>query len=349
MENELFILSLTLISGILLYFRFKYLPDEQWQFIASFPIIKIENNIWKGINLTYYGLIIACSQVFALLMFIILTGAIGVPLLMVIMISFVLVSLCILASKVFALIVEKKMHTFTVGGASFFGMFIAPFVVFAVYKISGIDGAFHFILPVLACLSIAYSFGEGFGRLACISFGCCYGRPVKSTETTITKFFSRYAFTFYGKTKKISYEAGLDGHRVIPVQAMTSIVFLTTGIFATYLFLTSRYRLSFTITMIITQVWRIASETMRADYRGQGRFSMYQLMALITCLFSLVLSAFLPVGKIKTPNLLKGIKYLWNAEILLTIQILWFLTIVYFGRSKVTGSKITFYVDEEKI
>jgi len=349
MEKELFVLSLAAISGIVLYFGFKHLPNERWQFIASFPISKSENDLWKGINLTYYGLIIACAQAFAIAIFITLTGSIGVSLAMIALVGFVLVCSCVLAAKMFARIVEKKKHTFTVGGASFLGILIAPAAIFAVYKISGVHDAFNFILPVLAAASISYTLGEGIGRLACISFGCCYGKPLKCSETVMNRLFSRYAFIFSGKTKKISYEAKLDGHKVIPVQAMTSIVFIVSGIVATYFFLVSRYGLAFGLTMLITQLWRIVSETMRADYRGQGNFSFYQIMALLNCSYSLLLSALLPEHTLEAVNLLKGFQYLWNPAVILSVQVLWFVMVVYFGKSTVTGSKIKFHINRELI
>ena len=61
------------------------------------------------------------------------------------------------------------MNTFTVGGASFVGIILAPLIVW-MFNVT-LDKSIP-IVPFLAAVSIAYALGEGVGRLACISFGC---------------------------------------------------------------------------------------------------------------------------------------------------------------------------------
>jgi hypothetical protein len=51
---------------------------------------------------------------------------------------------------------------------------------------------------------IAYAFGEGLGRLACISFGCCYGVALPEAHPLLRHMFDRWHFVFSGSMKKIS-------------------------------------------------------------------------------------------------------------------------------------------------
>ena len=61
------------------------------------------------------------------------------------------------------------------------------------------------MLETMGAIFIAYAFGEGIGRLACISFGCCYGKPLSECNPLIERIFQRWNFAFQGKTKKIAY------------------------------------------------------------------------------------------------------------------------------------------------
>jgi hypothetical protein len=350
MTKEILFLILTVFSGSLLFVGIRYLPDERWQFIATFPVKKDDNNLWKGINLTYYGLIIACAQTLALCIFIMLMGSIGASLVNIVLLGVTLTGFCVIAAKIFARIIEKKMHTFTVGGASFFGMIIAPLTVLLVNRVSAVSGdPLMFMLPFLAASAISYAFGEGFGRLACISFGCCYGKSVNAAGPLMEKLFSKCSSTFSGKTKKIAYEAGLDGCKVIPIQAMTSIIFVAVGIISIYLFLSARYAAAYGFTMLATQGWRFISETLRADFRGKGKFSAYQIMALLSCLYAILLAAFLPESGMNAPDVSRGLNCLWNPAVIIPVQMLWVAMFIYFGRSRVTGSTISLFVDREKI
>jgi prolipoprotein diacylglyceryltransferase len=277
-------------------------------------------------------------------------GSVGVSLLNAVLFIAILIGFCMPAAKIFARIIEKKMHTFTVGGASFFGMIIAPATVLIVNRSLAVPGdPIMVMLPFLTAAAISYAFGEGLGRLACISFGCCYGKPVKGTGPFVERLFERCSFTFSGKTKKIAYEAGLDGHKVIPVQAMTSVLFVMTGIVSVYLFLSAHYTVAYGLTMLVTQGWRFVSEAMRADFRGKGRFSMYQIMALLSCLYAFLLAVFLPEQGMGAPDVSRGLRYLWNHGVIVSIQALWAAMFVYFGRSRVTSSTISLFVDREKI
>jgi hypothetical protein len=205
------------------------------------------------------------------------------------------------------------------------------------------------VVPTLAALSIAYAFGEGMGRLACISFGCCYGKALSQSHPVIRKLFARHSFTFLGKTKKIAYASGLDGEKVIPIQAVTSVLYVATGLAGAFLYLSSRYTAAFVLATVVTQGWRSLSETLRADYRGEGRISAYQVMALIGIIYSLVIPALFPAVPASPPDLSAGLKILWSPGTLLFLQALWIAMFLYTGRSMVTGSTLSLYVHKDRI
>ncbi len=54
----------------------------------------------------------------------------------------------------------------------------------------------------MAVLSIGYTFGESLGRLACLSFGCCYGKPLSQCSEQIRNLFEHFNVVFTGETKK---------------------------------------------------------------------------------------------------------------------------------------------------
>jgi prolipoprotein diacylglyceryltransferase len=163
-------------------------------------------------------------------------------------------------SRLIARVVEKKRYTLTVGGAFFAGLLAAPWLVVLVN--ATIRDPFFPQLPVmpfLAAGAASYVLGEGFGRLACISFGCCYGRPVASLPVSLQRIFSPCAFVFRGPTKKVAYEGHLEGQAVVPIQAITSVVLVATGIASVYLFLAGRSASAFLLAVTVSQAWRCIS------------------------------------------------------------------------------------------
>lgn len=203
MANGLFIFSLAVFFLLFLRWGFKTLPGEGWQIIASMPISRDESGLWKGVNLTYYGLFSANAYVTAITMLFILMGAIDVPLKGTFAMVVMLLLICVPASKLMARIVEKKLHTFTIGGASFVGIMIAPWAIWLTNITIGSQlGCYIPLIPTLAAFIIAYAFGEGMGRLACISFGCCYGKPLSRSRNLIQKLFHKLLFYVLRKNEK---------------------------------------------------------------------------------------------------------------------------------------------------
>jgi hypothetical protein len=246
--------------------------------------------------------------------------------------------------------VEKKAHTFTVGGAVFVGVIIAPAVVWLVNRTLGQTLAFRLSpAAALAALAIAYAYGEGLGRLACISFGCCYGTPLDNAPAWQRRIFFGRSLTFTGRTRKIAYAGGMEGIRVLPVQALTAIIYSSIALAATALFLNSRYALSFILSLAATQAWRVFSETLRADYRGSGSFSAYQVMGLISIMYGTVVIFLAQGNSSVTPSSAAGIAALWHPAPLLFLQCVWFAITLYTGRSTVTGATLSFHVHQDRI
>lgn len=342
MIDIIFVLGLGFVLVGFLGWAFKNLPGERWQMLAVVPTIKTQENGWQGTNLTYYGFFIATSQLLALLLLFVLLGAMYVSIPGTMVIILVILSVCIPAARLIAMLVEKKRHTFTIGGASCIGILIAPWVVHAIQKLMVDHGSFLPIIPVLAALSIAYTLGEGLGRLGCISFGCCYGKPLKDCHWLLQRLFARRNFIFRGATKKANYEGRLDGERLIPIQAITCVIYTCGALVGSMLFLDGYFTEALLLTIGLTQLWRILSETLRADFRGFGKISAYQKMGVLSALYMSLATLLIPGPHYIDPNVLIGIKVLWNPVIILSLQILWLLFFLIFGRSTVTTSTVSF-------
>src|SRR5262249_61799949 len=107
-------------------------------------------------------------------------------------------------------------------------------------------------------------FGEALGRLACISFGCCYGVSIDAAHPAVQKLLGGRHFVFTGEMKKISYASGMQGIQVVPIQAMTSIIYILAGLIATFLFLKGSLGVAFMLTIAVTKGWRLPSERRQA-------------------------------------------------------------------------------------
>jgi hypothetical protein len=346
MAEILFLAVLVLIPGLMFLWGFRRLPDENWQMMATVPVRKTENG-WQGVNLLWYGFFIATSTVFGMAVVYVLLRSLKVPVLSIMIASASLIALCLPAAAIAARIIEGKRHTFTVGGASFIGIILAPWIFLAINSFEPVKFNVP-VMAVLAAMSIGYAFGEGMGRLACISFGCCYGKPLKECSAPLRKLFSRFHFVFHGDTKKIAYAQGLDGHQIIPVQAVTAIVLSITGITGTIIFLSGAFTLSFILTVCTAQIWRMLSEFLRADFRGHHKFSVYQVMAIIAAASSFAVSHFLISYPVPV-DISSGLISLWNPGVIIFFQAVWLASFLYTGRSSVTASYIHFHVMKDRV
>ena len=349
MYDVIFVLSLGVAFMALLSWAFKALPQENWQILAAVPLTKQGPQHWRGLNLTYYGLFIAMATVISVSILLVLTSAVLVPITVTFLIVTMTLVIGLVASRAVASLVEHKPHTFTIAGACVAGVFTVPPIVFITNSFIIPEPNHLPVIPVLASLAIAYAIGEGIGRLACISFGCCYGKPLSECHPTIGRFLSKYGIIFTGELKKIAYEGGLDGKCVVPVQGITALLYVTTGLVSTLFFLKSYYSAALILTIIVTQSWRVLSETLRADYRGPGAFTAYQIMALVSMVYVVIVACLLGSGADPAANLETGLASLWDPAVIIFLQVVGIVTFLYTGRSMVTAATISFHIVRDRI
>jgi len=352
MHIEIFILILACALALLFSWAFRTLVREDWQIMACLPRRKGMDGIWQGINLTYYGFFNAIACLVAVALLLIMTGSLNITLIGTLSVVLPVLAICMLAARVVARLVEKKQHTFSVGGASFTGILIVPWIITLVNRTLGKWLGFHMpVSETLAAMFIAYAFGEGIGRLACISFGCCYGKPLSACNPLMKRIFRKWNFVFWGQTKKIAYADRLEGQAVVPVQALTAVIYTATGLLSFYLFLKGKAPAALFVALVMTQGWRFASEFLRADYRGQGRISAYQIMAVLSIVYTFLFFFVLPaqVSVSGPPEIGAGLWSLWDPGIILSLGALGLCSFLYTGRSTVTGAAIHFYIRKEKI
>lgn len=350
MTEIIFIAALSVLFGAVYTIAFRILPDEKWQVLAAIPLRKEGESIWHGVNITYYGILSSTGYTLACLIFIMMMASAGVDLKSLLMVSIFLLAVFIPSPKIMAYIIERKKHTITIGGAVFVLIIAAPWIIAGVNSLSKYTDTWRIAEGVfLSSMITAYAFGEGFGRLACISFGCCYGRPVSTLPVLFQKIFSRFNFVFTGRTKKISYHDHMDGVRTVPVQAITAVLYTASGLAGLYLFLKGYYYFSFFLSLAVTQLWRFASEFLRADFRGGGVISAYQVMSLVTVPYYIIYIAITGVSQFPAPELSRGFEFIWNPGVVLLMFAMWIGGVMYTGISSVTASTILIYVNEDKI
>jgi len=346
MNNELFVILLAVLFGSFFTWAFKSLPREQWQIIAAVPMVKNTTGQWQGLNLTYYGFFQATSNTLGVAMAIVLLGAIGIPAIRTFALAAALFAICWPAARIVARVVEKKKYTFTIGGALFVGVIAGPWII---QSMNATLGGKMPVIPTLAAIAIAYAYGEGVGRLACISFGCCYGKKIEQAPPCLRRVFESIHFVFAGATKKAAYEGNLEGVCVVPIQAITAVLFTLIALAGTYLYLESRFAAALIATMAATQLWRFLSEILRADARGKARrFSAYQAMALIAIVYLIFIAAFFDTVVAPT-DVSAGLGLLWSPSVLIFCQRLWLTVFLITGRSMVTGSTLTFFVHQDRV
>lgn len=346
---EFFVGALAITVFAALLWAFKRLPAERWQFVATVPIRKNEDGHWEGLNITYYGAFSAMSYVLSIALLMIMLSALSIPLWAQIGFIATMLAIIVPSSRWVAKLVEGKSHTFTVCGAVFVAVIVCPPAVMALSEAMVVLGQSKIAaMPVLAAIAIAYAFGEGVGRVACISFGCCYGKPVASTHGIARAIFAKLNFVFHGTTKKIAYEAQLDGVPVVPIQALTSTIYILAGLASFWLFMRGWFASAAVISMGLTQVWRVYSETLRADYRGDAATSPYQWMALATAVISVGYAVALHDSPGVMPSLEKGLAAVWSPGALVSLQIIGLLIFFYTGRSEVTQARMSIHVCHDK-
>jgi prolipoprotein diacylglyceryltransferase len=350
MNEWLFLLSAALLFSLLIVLGWRFLPGDRFQVLATVPTRRRDDTCWHGINFTWYGLLLATAAVIGIVFVLILTRAAGMALPPVLTLLLLIVGLCVPAARWVARLVEKKRYTFTIGGAFFCGLAATPPIILLIN-----GGCLLLEVPplrtqvVLAALGIGYILGEGLGRLACLSFGCCYGKPLDQCGRLATLLPDRLAFIFTGATKKAVYEGGLAGVKLVPIQGLTCILYTATALIACHLFFQGHYRGAFLLSLLVSQVWRVLSEMLRADFRGFTAVSAYQKMGLAAIVYGALLCQLLPEPILPLPDIARGLVLLVDPVLLLGLNVIWFALFLHFGRSMVTGATLSFEVRQNHI
>lgn len=349
MMNLVFIGSIALLLTVIYTWSFCFLSHERWQILGSIPLFKQADGSWQGLNLTYYGLINAFGVSAAAGLVLVLLSSIGLA--MEVILSVIAATLLLFAplAKVIARWVEKKKHTFSIGGAAFAGLVASPPLLWLLRC-----SPTHFgypelpVMQIIAALAVGYALGEGMGRLACISFGCCYGKPIESFPVGWRNFLSPFCIVYDGETKKAVYADGLTGRKTIAVPAMTAVLFSASALTGAYLFLEGHAAWAYLSCVWVTQFWRFLSEFLRADYRGEGSISAYQKMALAAGIAATLYFWTIP-EHLLVSNIVKGLQANWHPLILLLYQFIWLAIFLFLGRSRVTAAHIRLFVCKDRI
>jgi prolipoprotein diacylglyceryltransferase len=237
-------------------------------------------------------------------------------------------------------LVEGHWHGFTVGGAAFAGMTFGPWLLGAANVWIAPERAAAETWLTVGMLAPAYALGEGIGRLGCISFGCCYGRPLDSVPPWLRRLFACCPFVFRGALKKAVTESHYEGRALIPIQALTAVLSTAAGLAGMALFLNGQFVAAFAVPIVTTQLWRFVSEFLRADYRGGGRVSAYQWMALTAAGAALVAVATNPETVSLQPSWRAGLAQLWTPGAFLLMQGVGLAGFLRMGVSTVTAARV---------
>lgn len=342
------LLAAALIWGI------RFLPGERGQFLAAIPRTRNpRDGAWSGVNLTYYGLLTASAQILGLLVFLLLVISAGTSLPVAAVWGTVLLATSATSASILARLVEGRRYTLTVGGASVTVLLIAPLAQTVIAAVGwGRDQMQPSLPAILAAISIAFCFGEGLGRLACLSFGCCYGRPIQSLSPFWRKLLDRWAISFEGETRKAVYTGGLEGLRLVPIQSISAVLLLCLGWTGWALFTLGHLETAFLASAMPYYLWRIVSEYLRADYRGQGRWSAYQAASALMLPWIIFWAWFASGGSGQPdtpPDLEHALRTIWNPGLLFTLQVLWWILLASAGISRVTESRLEFRVRGDRV
>ncbi len=102
------------------------------------------------------------------------------------------------------------------------------------------------------------------------------------------------------------------------------------------------------VPVVATWGWRSLSEMLRADHRGNSRISAYQVMALIAMAYLVVMLSVIPNEGL-APNLALGLAQLTSAGVIVLLQASRVGLFLFYGRSRVTVSVVSFHVVAERV
>lgn len=339
--------ALALLLTPLFAWSFRHLPRERWQVLAAVPVKERGHGRFRALNLTWYGVFNATGVVLGAALLALLLGAVGANGVSVLLLGGAVFGAGFSGSRWVARWVEGKKHTASIGAGVFCSVLAVPLVLAALEAVGlGTPGVTP--LVALAAISVAYCLGEGVGRLACLSFGCCYGRPVGDLPLVERRVFGAFPLIFRGASKKIAYASGLGGVEVVPIQALSAVVLSALALAGMWAFLRGWVASALVLSLGLSQLWRLYSERLRTDHRGGGRLTAYQWMALALVPAALAAGLWLGDG-VLSPNPAAGLALLAAPWTWLALELLGLLVFVLTGLSSVTGSLLSLRVYRSRI
>ncbi len=147
---------------------------------------------------------------------------------------------------------------------------------------------------------------------------------------------------FYGNLKKASYESGYESKKLFPIQNITAVIYSVSALVSAWFFLAGQFKISFLLSIITAFAWRIISEFFRADFRGFGKISSYQVMSFLSVIVCVAAAYFLPSPDVITVNVSNGLIIFSDVIFVIILQFLFAAVFLYTGISSVTYSEIYF-------
>ncbi len=338
-------IALLALSAVIVFrWGFKHLPGEGWQFAVAIParVDGAEGKYWPAVNITFYGVISSAAYALSLLLYVFLMGATGQPFAPAALFVAILLLVGIPASKIVARWVEGAAGH-TIGGAVF-AVLVAAMPAMAITQAVAKFLGWHAFSPaaLTAAAAIAYVLGEAIGRLACLSFGCCYGRPIDTCTSLQKALYSKFTETYRGRFKKIAFAGGLHDRAVIAVQSIACALLFGLFLISLWLFWRGHFAMSLIVALGGSQLWRAYSEQLRADYRGRDGFTLYQAMALVGAALSAAFAAIYaqPSDAQIVALAARGWTAIVRVEVLVACQALAVMILFYMGRSSITSSRL---------
>ena len=215
MLNIAFVVALALGLLALIVWGVRTLPAERWQMLAAVPIAKSADGSWRGLNLTFYGFFSATGTTFGFAIMLLLLASVGIPACRQLRCWYC--SFCCCGSGVATDRRNRRAQAQHLHrrGRGVRRNHLLPLLVLALAAVRWPRTASRSFrcLPIFAAAAIAYVLGESVGRLACLSFGCCYGMPLREANPAIARLFQNHNLVIQGPTKKAHMRPGWPASR----------------------------------------------------------------------------------------------------------------------------------------
>jgi len=335
---------LAVVAFFIFRWGFRHLPGEGWQIAWVIPArdAGTDGIGWPAVNITFYGVISALAYATAALAYFFLMGAFAQPLAGAALYAGLLLAVGIPASKLVNRWVEG-VPGHTIGGATFSVIVAAVPALMLAQWLTSVAGLGRLDPAIaLAAAGATYVLGESIGRLACLSFGCCYGKPIASCTPLQQALYGSTATVYRGRMKKIAYASNLAGTPVVAVQSIACVLLFVLFLLTVWLLWRGHAGWATVIAISGSQLWRAYSESLRADYRGRDGFTVYQGMALIGAALAPLYAAWAGPAGVALPTARAGWNTVFSPEVFLACQALGLLILVYMGRSYVTSARLDF-------